>query len=135
MFDTQIAPPVDDHEQELQRKANAIGMSYIEYLNMMGDQLPVGDVNPIQPWKYGKNLVKKDELKNLPTKMRKLHKWYLNFRKTTKGEWITACIRYEIFLCGDDQISFHIQDLHYLYNQKELDKAAIAIYCVWVLSL
>jgi len=74
MFDTRDAPPVNDYEAELQRKANEMGMTYIAYLNIMGDNLPKGDVNPIQPWKYGKNLVKKEELKNLQTKIRKLQK-------------------------------------------------------------
>ena len=130
VFDTRDAPPVNDYEAELQRKANEMGMTYIAYLNVMGDNLPKCDANPIQPWKYGKNLVKKEELKNLPTKMRKLHKWYLDFCKTRKEEWITAHIRDQIFLCGDDEIDFNIQDLHFLFNQKELDKAAISLYCV-----
>ena len=71
VFDTRIAPPINDYEAELQRKTNEMGMTYIAYLNIMRDNLPKGDGNPIQPWKYGKNLVKKEEFKNLPTKMRR----------------------------------------------------------------
>ena len=47
VFDTRDAPPVNDYEAELQRKANEMGMTYIAYLNVMGDNLPKCDANPI----------------------------------------------------------------------------------------
>ena len=60
MFDTRDAPPVNDYEAELQRKANEMGMTYIAYLNVMGDNLPKCDANPIQPWKYAQESTNKD---------------------------------------------------------------------------
>jgi hypothetical protein len=120
-------PPVLDYEQELQRKADQLGVPFIEYLSMIQDDLPTGD--EVYQWQYGKSLVKDEEVKHLPTKMRRLHKWYLNFCKT-KEHWITAYTRDEHFCLGDDYVTFNIEDLYYLYNQKELDKALLSLYCL-----
>jgi hypothetical protein len=120
-------PPVLDYEQQLQRAADELGVTFIQYLSMVQNDLPTGD--EIYQYQYGKSLVRAEEVPHLPTKMRRLHKWYLNFCKTGES-WITAYTRDEHFFLGDDQVTFNIEDLYYLYNQKELDKALLSCYCL-----
>ena len=111
---------------DAEKTAHELGITLVQYLGMI-DQLPKADL--AYKYQYGKPLVRPEEVPHLPTKMRRLHKWYLNFCKTGES-WITAYTRDEHFFLGDDEVTFNIEELYYLYNQKELDKALLSCYCL-----
>jgi hypothetical protein len=120
-------PPMLDYEQQLQRAADELGVHFIQYLSMVQDDLPA--VDEVYQYEHGKSLVRPEEAPHLPTKMRRLHNWYLDFRK--KGElWLTAYTKDEHFFLGDDYVTIHVEELYYIYNQNELDKALLSCYCL-----
>src|SRR4051812_5727543 len=64
--------------------AAAQGMSIAQYLSQL-EYFPVSEV--AYKYQYGKPLVKPEEVNNLPTKMRRLHNWYMHATKA-RANWI-----------------------------------------------
>ena len=92
------------------------------------DALGFGPVAP----KYvrGAELVSKNRLDEMPTHLRQLHEWYLQFwerDKTTK--YITADIPEEYYF-RREEIHVEITEFWQLFNLEALDKALMSCYCL-----
>ena len=104
--------------------AKAQGMSIAEYLLHIQDFADVA-----YQYRHGCDLVKHELVKELPTKMRRLHNWYM--RASAKGEnWIYCAYKNEHYGHGDGHIMIEFCELFQLYQQDALDKAVISAYCL-----
>jgi hypothetical protein len=83
--------------------ADAQGMSIAQYLSQC--DFPTGDI--AYKYRHGSRLVRSEEIPKLPTRMRKLHKWYMETLKEGKN-WITLGINDEHYFCGNDDIKHRI---------------------------
>ena len=105
--------------------ASAQGLSIAQYL----DQLQFHeDTVPKYIYRHGCPLVKLELVKHLPTKMPRLHSWYMAASK--KGvNWIHLGYKNEHYgRSGVVMIEF--SELFQLYQQQALDKAVISAYCL-----
>nr|XP_034600007.1 uncharacterized protein LOC117860741 [Setaria viridis] len=98
--------------------------------NLTPAQLRGEDDIPMHPmpakWKYeyGKLLVWPQLVKHLPTKMYKLHEWYVE--ATTQGMAVMEVrIGDERYFHADDIINVLLDQLYMLFNQDVLDKSLI----------
>ena len=113
--------------KEYKEAAGAQGMTIPQYLS----QLQVFSTADIAyKYKYREPLLRtKEEVKKLPTKMRKLHNWYM--AASRRGhKYITARIKDEHFFRGSDEVHIEFEELFFLYNQKEMDKSLVSCYCL-----
>ena len=70
-----------------------------------------------------------EEIDNLPTKMRRLHQWYMEASK--KGmNGIILGIKDEHYLRGKDEIHVEFEELFQLFNQDAIDKSIVSCYCL-----
>ena len=101
-------------------------MTVAELLGSQDDKLPTADVVPT--YVPGKPLVGEQKLKQLPTRMRNLHEWYL---REVKGDriMIVAKVLEEYFFRAEE---FHVEfsELFQLYNFDALDKSLMSCYCL-----
>ena len=96
----------------------------------LGDDVQF-EIAKVDTFKYqhGKRLVRSDDLeRDLPTMMRRLHKWYLETCKDGTGS-ILVGIKDEHDFIGIDSIYVEFDELFQLYNQAALDKSLISCYC------
>jgi hypothetical protein len=79
-------------------------------------------------WKYekGKSLVPPEIEKNLPTQMRKFHKWYMQAAKGTQ-DFLLLKISRDHFL-GEDLVHIEFDEFFQLFNQDALDKSVVSAY-------
>ena len=106
--------------------AAAQGMTIPQYLQ----QLQVFPEDQIK-YKYrpGHPLVRPNEVKDLPTKMRRLHKWYM--KVSEKGEnWIYVGYRDEHFGHEPGEIMIEFEEIYQLYQMDDIDKAIFNAYCL-----
>ena len=83
---------------------------------------------PKYKYRHGHPLVKPELVKDLPTKMRRLHSWYMADSKKG-GNWIHLGYKDEHYgRSGVVMIEF--SELFQLYQQEALDKAVISAYCL-----
>src|SRR3954467_5014641 len=68
-------------------KSHAVGVSITEYMNRL-EEFETGN-NGAYKYRHGKPLVRPELVKHLPTKMRKLHDWYME-RSANSENWIYA---------------------------------------------
>jgi hypothetical protein len=80
-------------------------------------------------YQHGNPLVRSEEIPHLPTRMRKLHRWYMEGSKEGKN-WITLGINDEHYFCGTDDINIKFSELFKLYNHDALEKSIISAYCL-----
>ena len=107
--------------------AAAQGMSIAQYLSQL-EFFPVSEV--AYRYQYGKPLVKPEEVNNLPTKMRRLHNWYMHATKAG-ANWIVLKVTEKHYgKDTDDMISIEFDELFQLFNQDALDKSIISAYCL-----
>ena len=106
--------------------AAAHGMSIAEYVSQLVE-FPMADV--AYTYRHGKPLVRSEEVNHLPTKMRRLHKWYMQASKEGKN-WIMLGIKDEHYGRGNDEINIEFVELFQLYNQDAIDKAIVSAYCL-----
>ena len=98
----------------------------------LGDDVHFEIAKPVDTFKYqhGKRLIRSDDLeRDLPTMMRRLHKWYLETCKDGTGS-ILVGIKDEHEFVGVDSIFVEFDELFQLYNQAALDKSLVACYCL-----
>jgi hypothetical protein len=74
----------------------------------------------------GKSLVPPEIKNNLPTQMRKLHKWYMHATKGTQ-EFLLMKITRNHFL-GEDLVHIEFDEFFQLFNQDMLDKSLVSAY-------
>ena len=73
--------------------------------------------------------MKPELVKELPTKMWRVHKWYME--ATKKGEnWINIGIKNEYFGSGAGVLMIEFVELFQLFNQDAIDKAILSAYCL-----
>ena len=103
--------------------AAARGMTIAQYL----DQLEVQEL--AYKYQYGRPLVKPELVKELPTKMQRVHKWYMEATKKS-ANWINIGIKNEYFGNGDGMLMIEFVELFQLFNQDAIDKAILSVYCL-----
>jgi hypothetical protein len=86
--------------------AEAHGMSIAQYLSQCN--FLTGDI--AYKYRHENPLVRSEEIPNLPTRMRKLHKWYMETLKEGKN-WITLGINDEHYFCETDDINIAFSEL------------------------
>ena len=108
--------PVDSEYTKLMRAAaDNLGVSLVEYLGSM-KEYPMAEPCKYK-YKHGEPLVRPEEVRNLPTKMRRLHQWYMEEAK--KGtNYLILGINDEHFLRGKDEIHIEFEELFQLFNQR-----------------
>jgi hypothetical protein len=123
------APSVFQYDPEIvalyKEEAEAHGMSVSQYLSQC--DFPMADI-AYKYW-HGNPLVRPEEILNLPTRLRKLHKWYMEASKDGKN-WIILGINDEHYFRGTDDINIEFAELFQLYNLDALDKSIISAYCL-----
>jgi len=77
-------------------------------------------------YEKGKSLVPPEIEMNLPTQMRKLHKWYLQAAKGTQ-DFLLMQITKDHFL-GQDLVHIEFDEFFQLFNQDALDKSLVSAY-------
>jgi hypothetical protein len=105
--------------------ADAQDMSIAWYLSQC--DFPTGDI--AYKYRHRSPLVRSEEIPNLPTRMQKLHKRYMEASKEGKN-WITLGINDEHYFHGNDDINIEFSELFQLYNHDALDKYIISAYCL-----
>jgi hypothetical protein len=89
------------------------------------DEIPTLPVPEKWKYEYGKELVSPKLVKYLPTKMYKLHQWYM--QATPNGYAATEVrVGHQHYFRGDDIIMVPQEELYMLYNQDALDKSLIS---------
>ena len=74
-------------------------------------------------WEHGKSLVAPDQIKLLPTQMRKLHDWYL---QVTKEDRIMILVKVtKEHYIGEDQVPIYFEELYMLYKLEALDLSLV----------
>ena len=103
--------------------AAAAGMSIAQYLA----NIPTGDIE--HQYRYGHPLVRPGEENDLPTKMRRVHNWYMEASAKSE-EWIMMPIRNEHHGYGERTNMIEFQKLNQLFQQRALDKSILSAYCL-----
>jgi hypothetical protein len=92
-------------------------------------QLMTGDI-PMAPiaWQYekGKSLVPPRMERTLPSRMQRLHEWYMHAAKGAR-EFVLMKITKDHFL-GDDLVHIEFDKFFQLFNQDALDKSLVSAY-------
>jgi hypothetical protein len=104
----------------------AAGMPIAHYLSKC--DFPMAEVVAYQ-YRHRSPLVKPEEILNLPTRMRKLHKWYMEASQHGQN-WIILGITDEHYFRGTNDINIEFAELFHLYNHDALDKSMISAYCL-----
>lgn len=140
----QSCPPLKvvssyDHQMELARQyeeeAAKLGVTMVQYLGMLPEfdddaeeEYPMAELayryTPGQPL-----LRNPDDIPKLPTKMRRLHQWYMS-ASAAKVEYIILSIKEEHFFRGDDFIHVEMEELFQLFNKDAIDVSVISCYCL-----
>ena len=95
----------------------------------LGDEVQFEMAGLAFKFEHGKPLVRPEELPNLPTRMRALHKWYLEACERVEN-YITVGVKDEHFFNGNESVYIEFSELFQLYNLKEIDKTIITCYCL-----
>ena len=105
--------------------ASSLGITISQ---LIGDEdIPKADL----AWKFarGQPLVRPEQVRHLPTQMRRLHEWYMQSCRESQI-MLVAAVRDEHYFRGDDKIHVEFEELFQLYNQDTLDKTIISCYCL-----
>ena len=106
--------------------AAAAGMSIPQYLQTL-EHFPSSDCEYM--YRHGNPLVRLGEENNLPTKMRRVHSWYMAASKESQ-DWIVMGVRDEHHGYGEALILIQFVELFQLFQQKDLDKSILSAYCL-----
>jgi hypothetical protein len=101
-------------------------MSIPEYLSRA--VFPKDDQVAYQ-YKYGDPLVRSEQIPHLSTRMRKLHRWYMEACKEGTN-WVIMGLKEDHYGHGDDEINIEFNELFQLYNQDAIDKSVVSAYCL-----
>ena len=114
--------------EEAAKVAESMGVTVEQLMSSQDNTLPIADIAP--KFVYGADLVSKERLHKLPTHMRNLHEWYLDFCKRQRDQlYIRASILQEYFFRRED-LPIEICELWQLFNLDALDKSLMSCYCV-----
>ena len=135
---TKCAPPLNvfsDGDPELAQLLDQLAAEQLvwtlgQYLGT--EEAPMAEL--AYKYKYGKPLVRHDQLSQLQTQMRRLHEWYIKACEEGNNMLLTA-IREEHYFRGKDEIQIEFEELFQLYNQDVIDKSLVSCYRLWVIYL
>ena len=99
----------------------------------VGDDVQFEKAEVVAPFIYqhGKPLVKSDDqLKQLPTMMRRLHEWYMDTCRKSGADSMLLRIKEEHDLIGVEVMPVEFVELFQLFNQDALDKQLMSCYCL-----
>jgi len=120
--------------QIYEEQAREHGMTLSQYLAQVQHEFPTvdhefnkGDI--AYKYKHGAPLVRPEELPDLPTHMRRVHKWYMAAAEEGRIA-LPVGVRDEHYFRGDEEINVEFEELFQLYNQDALDKSIISCYCL-----
>jgi hypothetical protein len=80
-------------------------------------------------YRYGNPLVKPELVKDLPTKMRRLHNGYIQACAESTN-WIYAGYKDHHYGHGDGFLLIEFLELFQFYQQDALDKTIVSAYCL-----
>ena len=106
--------------------AAAQGMTIAHYIAQL-EVFPEDQMK--HKYRHGKSLVRPNEVKDLPTKMRRLHKWYMKASKEAEN-WIVLGFKNEHYGYGDGEIMIEFEEIYQLYQMDDIDKAIVSAYCL-----
>ena len=115
-----------DFEKEYGEAARAQGMTIHQYLNQLQGYAP-DELK--HPFVIGKPLVRPNEVKDLPSKMHRVHQWYMK-EAAKGGNWIYVHHKNEHYGHGDDVVMIEFEELYQLYQMDDLDKSILSAYCL-----
>jgi hypothetical protein len=121
-LDVQYDPEIITLYKEV---ADAHDLSIAQHLSQC--DFCTGDI--AYKYRHGNPLIRSEEIPHLPTRMRKLHWWYMEASKEGKN-WITLGIKDELYFHGNDEVNIVFSELFQLYNQDALDKSIVSTYCL-----
>ena len=104
--------------------ASNLGISVAQ---LIGDaDIPKADL----AWKFvpGQPLVRPEQVRHLPTQMRRLHEWYMEAIKEGRMMLMVEVKKEHYFL--EYQKCIELEELFQLYNQDALDKSIVSCYCL-----
>ena len=106
--------------------ARAHGMTIRQYLNQLQGY---ADDELKHRFEIGQPLVRPNQVKDLPSKMRRVHQWYM--KEAAKGEnWIYVHHNNEHYGHRDDCVMIEFEELYQLYQMDDLDKSILSAYCL-----
>jgi hypothetical protein len=103
------------------------GMSIVEYMSRLNEFEGYHELS--YTYRHGAPLVKPELVKDLPTKMRRLHNWYMRASADSKN-WIYAGFKQEHYGHGDGCVLIEFSELFQLYQQDAIDKSLVSAYCL-----
>jgi len=106
--------------------AAAAGMSIPQYLDTL-ERFPSSECE--YKYRHGHPLVRPGEENNLPTKMRRVHNWYMEASKES-NDWIVMGVRNEHYGHGEQLVLIQFEEVFQLFQQKALDKSILSAYCL-----
>jgi hypothetical protein len=74
-------------------------------------------------------LVSDEQLRKLPTNMRKLHDWYIAASKDEQ-KYLVASVDKEYYFREGETIHIEFPEFFQLFNLDALDKSLISCYCL-----
>jgi hypothetical protein len=107
--------------------AKLYGLSIAEYMSRLDEFEGYQQIAYI--YRHGTPLVKPELVKDLPTKMWRLHKWYMQASTKSKN-WIYAGYKHHHYGHGDGFLLIEFLGLFQFYQQDALDKTIIGAYCL-----
>ncbi len=118
---------IDPEFVELYGKdAAAQGMTIPEFLLQL-QTFPEDEIRP--KFRSGHPLVNPNEVKDLPTKMRRVHSWYM--QESAKDEnWIYLRIANRHYGHGAGTVMIEFEELFQLFQMNDLDKSILSAYCL-----
>ena len=106
--------------------AAAAGMSIPQYLQTL-EHFSSFDLQ--YQYRHGHPLIRPGEENNLPTKMRRVHSWYM--KESAKSEnWIYVHFKNKHFGHGNGEVMIEFEELYQLYQMDGLDKSILSAYCL-----
>ena len=112
-------------------KAHAVGVSITEYMSRL-EEFETGNDEEFVPayhYRHGCPLVRPELVKDLPTKMRKLHDWYME-KSANSENWIYAKFQNEHYGHGQGFDLIEFSELFQFYNGDAIDKSIVSAYCL-----
>ena len=106
--------------------ATAAGLSIPQYLQTL-ERFPSSECE--YEYRHGNPLVRPGEENNLPTKMRRVHSWYMAASEESQ-DWIVMGVTNEHYGYGEALILIQFEELFQLFQQKDLDKSILSAYCL-----
>ena len=104
--------------------AEQCNMSFHDIIH--GDHMPKAEVAP--KFVHGEPLVSSERLRDMPTKMRRFHEWYMKASKEQQY-WLLLKVRKSHYF-AEDKVPIEFTELFQLFNLKELDKSILSFYCL-----